>query len=186
MHRAAYHFLKALSIPSVTSTKRKLRVDNEQDDDEKDGNNDDQEEDDEDGGDIDISLDIEAAADDVEAMASTTIVDFEPGDILGKLLALVNQVRMSSQGVRDYLIHSCAVHKLKPLQLRLWVRTRWGSMSDCLESTLAIQKALDYFCVTADNNEDLPPLKKKTWSDFHLSAPEWKLVRLVHHCLQVN
>lgn len=132
MHRAAYHFLKALHIPSLMKTKRMLRAEEESESDEEDG---DEEEDD-----INVSTDIEASADDVEAMASTTVTDFEPGDVLGKLLALVNQVRMSSEGVRDYLLHACVVYQLKPLQLLLWVRTRWGSMSNCLESTLAIQK----------------------------------------------
>ena len=73
-------------------------------------------------------------------MASTTLVSFEPGDVLGKLLTFVNQVHMSSEGVQDYLKHACVVHQLKPMQLHLWVWTRWGSMSNCLESTLAIQK----------------------------------------------
>ena len=93
-----------------------------------------------DGDDIDVSTEIEASSDDVAAMASTTATDFEPGDVLGKLLAFVNQVRMSSEGVCAYLDHVCAVNQLKPIKLCLWVRTRWGSMSHCLESTLAIQK----------------------------------------------
>ena len=97
-----------------------------------------------DGGDIDISTEIEASSDDVAAMASTTATDFEPGDVLGKLLAFINQVRMSSEGVRAYLDHVCAVNQLKPIKLCLWVRTRWGSMSHCLESALAIQKVSLY------------------------------------------
>jgi hypothetical protein len=145
MHRAAYHFIKALSISSLTKTKHKLRTtegpgsDEDGDGEDVDGDKSEMGDDD-DINDIDISLDIEAAADDVEAMASTASVTFEPGDVLGKLLAFVNQVRMSSEGVRDYLKHACVIHQLKPMELRLWVRTRWGSMSNCLESTLAIQK----------------------------------------------
>ncbi|KAM6491093.1 hypothetical protein JOM56_013332, partial [Amanita muscaria] len=69
--------------------------------------------------------------------------------------------------------------------LRLWVRTRWGSLADCLESALKVQKAVDYFCFTADANEDLAPLKNKTWSDYRLTTAEWKLIKLVHHCLKV-
>ena len=127
MHRAAYHFLKALNIPSLRMTKRNLCTTELNDDEEL-------------NDDIDVSLDIEAAADDVEAMASSTIVDFEPGDIIGKLLAFANQVRMSSEGVRDYLDHASVVHNLVSIQLQLWVQTRWGSMSNFLKSTLAIQK----------------------------------------------
>lgn len=40
--------------------------------------------------DFDTSTDIEASADDVVAMTSTTVTDFEPGGVLGKLLAYVN------------------------------------------------------------------------------------------------
>ena len=135
MHRAAYHFIKALSITSLMTTKSKLRTAEQNQD--RDG---DELEIEQDNDDINVSLKIEAAADDIEAMASTTLVSFEPGDVLGKLLAFVNQVRTSSEGIRDYLKHACVVHQLKPMQLCLWVWTRWGSMSNCLESTLAIQK----------------------------------------------
>ena len=134
MHRATYHFLKALHIPSLTATRRNIHraKGGEEDGDDDDDNDDD--------NDIDVSLEIEASANDVEAMLSTTVVDFKPGDVLEKLLAFVNQVWMSSELVQDYLEHSCVVHKIMPLQLHLWVWVRWGSMSHCLESTLAIQK----------------------------------------------
>jgi hypothetical protein len=130
MHRAAYHFIKTLHIPSFTRTKPAFQA---ADEDDTRNLNDESE-------DIDISTEIDASFDDAAAMALTTTTNFEPGDVLGKLLAFVNQVRMSSEGVRAYLDHVCAVHQLKPIRLRLWVRTRWGSMSHCLESTLAIQK----------------------------------------------
>jgi hypothetical protein len=110
--------------------KRNLQAEGENDEDEDD--------------DIDMSTEIEASSDDVAAMASTTATDFEPGDVLGKILAFINQVRMSSEGVRVYLDHLCAVNQLDPIKLCLWIRTRWGSMSHCLESTLAIQKVSSY------------------------------------------
>ena len=132
MHRAAYHFIKTLHIPSFSKTKHTLQAVTEEENDDKpdDGDNDD----------IDISTEIEASSDDAATMALITVTNFEPGDVLGKLLAFINQVHMSSEGVCAYLDHVCAVHQLKPIKLRLWVRTRWGSMSRCLEATLAIQK----------------------------------------------
>ena len=51
---------------------------------------------------------------------------------------------------------------------------------------LIFSKAIDYFCLTADDNENLPPLKKKSWSDYRLTAPEWKLIQLVYRCLKVG
>ena len=71
-----------------------------------------------------MSTEIEASSDDVAAMATTTMTDFEPGDVLGELLAFVNQVCISSEGVCTYLDHVSAVNQLKPIKLRLWVQTR--------------------------------------------------------------
>src|SRR6266542_161342 len=102
MHRAAYHFLNALHIPSLMKMKRAFRAGEESKNGEEEEDDDD-DDDDEDDEDVDVSTNIEALADDVMAMASTTVTDFEPGDVLGKLLTLVNQVHMSSEGVCDYL-----------------------------------------------------------------------------------
>jgi hypothetical protein len=107
MHCAAFHFIKALGVPSrVTRTgKRKCSGDGAEDD---EGKNDEGKKDkgkNEKGKkDVDITMDVDASADDAESMA--LVVDFEPGDTVGKLLAFVNQVRMSSEGVREYLAHS--------------------------------------------------------------------------------
>ena len=151
MHRAAYHFIKALDISS-TRTKIKARAEDEDGEavDEADDEADDEVDTDasmeDDEADIDVSMDVDASADDPEAMQATTEVDFDPGDTLGKLLAFVNQVRMSSEGVCEFLAHACAINGVKPIELRLWVRTRWGSLSDCLEVTLGVRKVCSFFC----------------------------------------
>ena len=143
MHRAAYHFIKALGVPSqVTRTgKHKLSQKGAEDDDadaeDGDAGN---VVDDEDDANIDTSMDVDASADDAEAMAKTLVLDFEPGDTIGKLLAFVNQVRMSSEDVREYLAHSCRIHNIKPIELRLWVHSRWGSLSHCLFAVIEVQK----------------------------------------------
>jgi hypothetical protein len=162
MHRAGFHFVKALGVPSwVTGNHKPVRKGAKDDDaGEDDTREDDTREDDArdddaragdgdivsnignegDNIDIDTSMDVDASADDVVAMAETLIVDFDPGDTIGKLLAFVNQVRMSSEDVREYLAHSCRMHNIKVIELRLWVRSRWGSLSHCLSATLAVQK----------------------------------------------
>lgn len=48
------------------------------------------------------------------------------------------------------------------------------------------EKPVEYFCLTADANEDLPPLQNKSWSDYRLATHEWKLIKLVHKCLKVT
>ena len=108
-------------------------------------NDTDEAEDDE--ADIDVSMEIDASADDADAMFATTVTDFDPSDALGKLLAFVNQVRMSSEGVREYLAHACVIQSIAPIELRLWVRSRWGSLSHCLESTLNVRKVCLLFTV---------------------------------------
>jgi predicted nucleic acid-binding Zn-ribbon protein len=137
MHRAAYHFIKALGIPSLTKRKHKRRADLDEDE-VANGSDAENEEDDE--ADVDVSMDIEADADDADAMAETMVVDFELGDTIGKLLAFVNQVRVSSEGVREYLAHCCRLQEVKPIELLLWVRSRWGSLSHCLGTVLVVQK----------------------------------------------
>ena len=139
IHHAAYSFIKALGVPSLTTVKHKLArtagdVDTERGHDTKDDSVE------EDDSDIDVSMEIEADPADPETMAATTIVDYDPGDTLGKLMAYVNQVRMSSEGVREYLMQCCVMHSLDPIELLLWIRTRWGSLTHCLEKTLSIQK----------------------------------------------
>ena len=147
MHRAAFHFIKALSVPSqVTWTgKRKCTQkgaeddDNPKDDDPKDDDNE------TDNTDINVSMDVDASADNVEAMAETLAIDFEPGDTVGKLLAFVNQVWMSSEDFCKYLAHSCHMQNIKPIELHLWVRSCWGSLTHCLSATLEVQKVHCFF-----------------------------------------
>jgi hypothetical protein len=146
MHRAAFHFIKALGVPSrvpVTDKHSRKGAENDDIDDnigneeaDDSGNASNEEVDD----DVDTSMNVDASANDAEAMAETLIVNFEPGDTLGKLLAFVNQVRVSSEDVREYLAHSCRMHNIKAIELRLWVRTRWGSLTHCLSATLEVQK----------------------------------------------
>ena len=129
MHRAAFHFIKALGVPSqVTRTGKHKEVGNS-------SNIGDEEVDD---TDIDTSMDLEASANNTEAMAETLIVDFEPGDTIGKLLAFVNQVQVSSEDVHEYLAHSCHMHNIKAIKLCLWVRSHWGSLSHCLFATIEV------------------------------------------------
>lgn len=98
MHCAAYHFIKVLGIPSLMKTKKALKTRTAENDDhdmeaeivEDEDLEDDNAEDD--NADIDVLMELEASADDPEAMAATTVVDFDPGDTLGKILALVNQI----------------------------------------------------------------------------------------------
>ncbi|KAJ3503385.1 hypothetical protein NMY22_g18264 [Coprinellus aureogranulatus] len=171
MHRGAHHFIKALGVSSITASRANVHGRANAVDDEDD---------------VDVSLEIEADADDTEAILASTNVDFDIGDIIGKLLAFVNQLQMSSEPVREFLVHLCRTNGLLVFVLKLWVRTRWASLSDCLESCLRIRIAVDDFCLTADYKSSLPKLTNgKKWSDFLLSDDERKLVKCAYHCLRL-
>ena len=154
MHWAAYHFIKALRVPLQMTTKRKLswkgakddEAGNEDEDDKNNEKNNEVEGENENEveveveDDVDVSMDVDASAEDAEAMAETLLVGFEPGDTIGKLLTFVNQVQISSEDVCEYLAQSCCLYSIKPIELRLWVHSRWGSLSQCLATTLEVQK----------------------------------------------
>ena len=131
--RAAYHFIQALGIPSIAKIKGKLSQkkgkkraksnDSDNKDDNEVGNSKDPnlDEDEEDEEDVDVSMAIEADADDLEAMATITVTNYDPGDTLRKLTAFVNQLRMSSKLTHNYLVHMCIMQNVKPIKLLLWI-----------------------------------------------------------------
>ena len=123
MHQAAYHFIKAFGIPSSMNSKRKLAQNTPDNDGNIDEDATEDVEADDDEADIDVLSDIDASTDDTDAMIGTTVTSYDPGDMLGKLLAFVNQVRMSSEGVHEYLAHACVLQNIKPIELHLWVCT---------------------------------------------------------------
>ena len=134
---------------------KQLRRDNEDEDETEEGINgsdkgQESDEDDaagDDAGDfeIDDNPNIEATADDKEAMLGTTITDFEPGDVVGKVMAFVNQVRASSEPTRDFLKQLCPTNGCKPREFKLWVKSRWGSLSDCFEVVLGMRRVGRFF-----------------------------------------
>jgi hypothetical protein len=78
----------------------------------------------------DAEDDVDDNNDDCDAMVAMMVelaeddedvdTDFNPKDLLGKILAFINQVR-SSQQACTYFRKLCLEEKLKPLQLLKWV-----------------------------------------------------------------
>jgi len=83
---------------------------------------------------------VEALPDDAEAMHAAFDVTFEAGDVVGKLMAFIAQLRSCSDDVREYLMQMATSLGCPSWEIKLWVRTRWGSLSDCFCTVLAIQK----------------------------------------------
>ncbi|KIJ96422.1 hypothetical protein K443DRAFT_10649 [Laccaria amethystina LaAM-08-1] len=108
------------------------------------------------------------------------VVDFTAGDVLGKALALVNQVRASPQA-QQYFALCCESEHVAIVELKKWVRTRWGSMYDLIERFTSCKPALQKFCVFAD--EKLPNLKNKKYADYKFEPDEWKMLDLIQEVL---
>ncbi|KIM59848.1 hypothetical protein SCLCIDRAFT_125451, partial [Scleroderma citrinum Foug A] len=77
------------------------------------------------------------------------VEDIEPGDLLGKVLALITQIRLSPQA-KTYFAIVCKEEGLKPLELVKWIRTHWGSMCDLIECFIQNKLAVNKFCLVAD------------------------------------
>ena len=135
----ATHFIAALKIPSLRMMKSDLRnaqngtvmVDN--DSAMNDVN------DDEDENDVDTRMDVEAIG--LEAAdKDSSPTSFRPGDIVGKIMAFISQLRLSGENIRDYLKKICISRGCPPLEIKVWVRTRWGSLSDHFRVILSQKK----------------------------------------------
>jgi hypothetical protein len=57
--------------------------------------------------------------------------DFDPKDLLSKIIAFVNQVQASLQACK-YFCKLCIEENVAPLQLLKWVRTWWASLYDLI------------------------------------------------------
>jgi hypothetical protein len=124
----ACHFVTALNVPGIGRTKAKIHAAQQEPNEF------------EESFDVDISMEVEASPDDAEAMQAVFDVTFEVGDVVGKLLAFIAQLRACSDDVREYLLQIATSLGCPSWEIKLWVRTRWGSLSDCFRTVLAIQK----------------------------------------------
>lgn len=120
------HFILALQIPSLMQTQWHIH--------QSDSNTDDATFD----CDIDTSLETEANVNDANAI--NTSMDFTPGDIVGKLLAFIAEVNGGGEQALEYLLELCRTNGCSVLQVKTWVQTRWGSMSNCFDRMLEIRK----------------------------------------------
>ena len=137
MHLMACHFIKALDIPSLACMKQQLHGKGKEAEVEE-AEASDSEDDDE--LDIDTNLEVEASADDADALHEASATNFEPGDVVGKMMAFITQLRSCREDTRDYLKKLGDMQGSPQLEIKLWIRMWWGSLSDCFHITLALQK----------------------------------------------
>jgi hypothetical protein len=137
----------------------------------------------EDDDDLDV---IEPDSDNDDDSAGGDNFDFDPKDILGKILAFVNQVRSSPQA-RKYFQKLCVEENIAPLQLLKWVRTRWASLYDLITRLLDVRPVCTKFTLLADSSQDVPELTgSKSYGMFKLATKEWELLELIRDCLKVR
>ena len=129
----ACHFVTALNVPGLGRTKQMIHGSGS-------GGNREPNTEPDTSFDIDTSIEVEASPDDAEAMRVALNTDFDAGDVVGKLLAFIAQLRSCDEGTREYLVKLSSAQGCPEWGLKLWVRTRWGSLSDCFCTALALQK----------------------------------------------
>jgi hypothetical protein len=134
----ACHFIKALNIAPLARVKQQLHGKGKETVEEADEEAEASDEDDE--FDIDTDIRVEASADDADALREASETDFEPGDIVGKMMACIAQLRSCGENTRDYLKKLGDMQGCPQLEIKLWIRSRWGSLSDCFRVTLTLQK----------------------------------------------
>ena len=126
----ASHFVSALNISSLRNSRKNIH--GIADDIDGDAGIDDREDlEDEEDFNVDTNMEVEASGDDDDAIREASITDFDAGDVVGKLMAFIAQLRSCSEGAQDYLIELATSNGCVAWHIKLWVRTRWGSLSDC-------------------------------------------------------
>jgi hypothetical protein len=134
VHCATRTFISAVAQTPMCTVKknlsRKATVEEAEDDDEEDEEEDDER----------ILAPIDDNNGDNEDDENT---QFDPKDLLGKILAFVNQVHSSPQA-RTYFSKLCVEENIKPLQLLKWVRTCWASLYDLITRLLDVRPVCSF------------------------------------------
>ena len=156
----ACHFIKALDITPLARVKQQLhgkRAKGKEVEEGAEGTDEEAERnaeasDDIDEFNIDTDMEVEPSADDADALHEASMTNFKPGDVVGKMMALISQLCSCGEDTRNYLKKLGDMQGCPQLEIKLWIRTRWGSLSDCFRVTLALQKVQTavFFIISVD------------------------------------
>ena len=131
----ASHFIAALKVPAIRSAHARAHAAGDEGDDPNEHL------------DVDTSMEVEASETDTEAIREASVTDFDAGDVVGKVLAFVAQIRACGEDTRNYLKDLSFSHGCPTLEIKLWVRSRWGSLSDCFSVIHAQRKVRASFLI---------------------------------------
>jgi hypothetical protein len=100
---------------------------------------------------------------------------------------------------------TCSQVKIKPLELLLWIRTRWGSLFTFLERFIQLKavrelyllilsdhyitcnQAVTQFTLLTDESTAVPSLTNRcSYSDFHLTQKDWEHLVDIRDALRVS
>ncbi|KAH9008513.1 hypothetical protein EDB83DRAFT_2531746 [Lactarius deliciosus] len=124
---------------------------------------------------------LTAATDKVDDLIEAK--EFDPADLIGKVLAFINQVHSSPQA-HAYFVKLCKDNGLPELQLIKWAHTHWASLYDLITHLLEVCSACTKFMVLANEDDRVPNLKPlKMYIMFRLSKGEWHMLELIHNTL---
>ena len=123
----ASHFVSALNISSLQNSQKNIHtiVDNIVGD---AGIDDHKDLKDEEDFNVNMNMEVGASWDDDDAIWEASITDFNAGDVVGKLMAFIAQLRSCSEGAQDYLIELATSNGCIAWHIKLWVWTHWGSL----------------------------------------------------------
>ena len=143
IHLMACHFVTALNIPGIRRTKQKLcqqanGLDKGEEGELNEVNK---------PFDVDTSMEVEASSDDVEAICAALNTNFNADNIVGKLLAFIAQLRSCGEDTCNYLTQLAAKQGCPEWEIKLWIWTHWGSLSDCFCTALTLQKVCHVYCI---------------------------------------
>ena len=93
--------MSALNISSLQKSRKNIHGD---DIDEDAGIDDHKDLENEEDFNINTNMEVEASGDDEDATQEASITEFDAGDIVGKLMAFIAQLRSCSEGAQDYLL----------------------------------------------------------------------------------
>ena len=115
IHLMASHFVSPLNISSLQNSRKNIHgiADNI----DGDAGINDHEED----FNVDTNMEVKASGDDDDAIQKASITNFDAGDIVGKLIAFIAQLRSCSEGAQDYLIELATSNGCVAWHIKLWV-----------------------------------------------------------------
>ena len=104
--------------------------------------------------------------------------------LLNDILDNSSQIRLSPQA-QAFFRKMCWEVDLPELELTQWVRTCWVSLFKTLDRLLKLQPAVTHFIQLADDSDEVPTLKGKSYAGFRLGKRDWMQLTIIHEVLQV-